>query len=347
MMSRKSRTTLSTVEKLIEQRRLFQDWLTKLHGEVDGMPGHVVERVRNDYRARLDGVMAELGEHRDALREALDEAQERFDGLDTQQQARKDELAELKLRRHVGEMDEIRFKEQSGTLKAALDAVLKDLGVAQKDIERFEEILGVIATDDAPKQPEPPPPPPVRQPVAAAPVVDEDDDDEEEEEEEEEYEDEEEPVAVKPASAPPRTEARREEPKPAPPPAPAPAAPRPGVDELAFLRSVAPPGSKAPVPAPDQRTAARGAPPAPQRPSAPATEPAKRAEAAASVNEEFSASPGLLHLPPSEHDEPEPAAVAAPVKKDKDAALVCGECGATNRPTEWYCEKCGAELAAY
>jgi uncharacterized OB-fold protein len=24
----------------------------------------------------------------------------------------------------------------------------------------------------------------------------------------------------------------------------------------------------------------------------------------------------------------------------------CGECGAMNRPLEWYCEKCGAELTA-
>lgn len=26
--------------------------------------------------------------------------------------------------------------------------------------------------------------------------------------------------------------------------------------------------------------------------------------------------------------------------------LKCGECGALNRPTEWYCDRCGAELAA-
>ena len=26
--------------------------------------------------------------------------------------------------------------------------------------------------------------------------------------------------------------------------------------------------------------------------------------------------------------------------------LKCGECGTMNRPTEWYCERCGAELAA-
>jgi hypothetical protein len=26
--------------------------------------------------------------------------------------------------------------------------------------------------------------------------------------------------------------------------------------------------------------------------------------------------------------------------------LKCGECGAANYPTEWYCERCGAELAS-
>jgi hypothetical protein len=25
--------------------------------------------------------------------------------------------------------------------------------------------------------------------------------------------------------------------------------------------------------------------------------------------------------------------------------LKCGECGTLNRPTEWYCERCGAERA--
>ena len=38
------------------------------------------------------------------------------------------------------------------------------------------------------------------------------------------------------------------------------------------------------------------------------------------------------------------------VIKDKTAeaakSLKCGECGAMNYPTEWYCERCGAELAS-
>ena len=34
--------------------------------------------------------------------------------------------------------------------------------------------------------------------------------------------------------------------------------------------------------------------------------------------------------------------------KSNEAAktLKCGECGASNYPTEWYCERCGAELAS-
>jgi len=331
-MSRKTRTTLTAVEKLIEQRRLFQDWLSKLSGEVEGMPPHVVERVRNDYRARLDSVMAELGEHADALRDALGEAQERHDGLETQQQTKKDELAELRLRRHVGEMDEERFKEQSGEMKAALDAIQKDLAAAQKDIERYEEILDVIDSSDEPEEEE-------EEPEAEeATAV-----------EEPEPEDEPEPVPARAAAPAPRKapepppEPRREERRSSPDVA----KPRPGVDELAFLRSVtsAPGQAKAATPPPPSRPAGR---PPQQQPHREPSPEQRRVEPPAAAPDEvqFEAAPGLLELPPSEHDEPD-APSAAPAAKKEDSGLVCGECGAVNRPTEWYCEKCGAELAAF
>jgi hypothetical protein len=308
-MSRKTRTTVSVVEKLIEQRRLFQDWLTKLSGEVDGMPAHVVERVRNDYRSRFDGVMRELGEHRDSLREALDEAQDRHDGLDRQLQGRKDELAELKLRRQVGEIDETRFKEQSTMLKTVLDGLQRDISSATRDIERYDDILAVIAADEKPP----------------APPQDEYEDEEEEEEDEEveeEEEEEEEPVRAPARAAAP----------PPPPPRPAPPPQRPATetkkavgDDLAFLRSITPPVGSKP------------APPAPA-PAAPVPAPAP-----APISEmNFDAAPGLVQF-----DDPAPAEAApAAAGAKKEEGLVCGECGALNRPTEWYCEKCGAELAA-
>ena len=48
----------------------------------------------------------------------------------------------------------------------------------------------------------------------------------------------------------------------------------------------------------------------------------------------------------------EPVAPTAEAEADARAAeasrtLKCQECGWMNYPTEWYCEKCGGELAAF
>ncbi len=77
-------------------------------------------------------------------------------------------------------------------------------------------------------------------------------------------------------------------------------------DELAFLKSVADEGSR----------------PA-RRPSNPGM-----------------AAPTLTSAPP-QTSAPAVGKAAAAVAK----TLKCGECGTLNRPTEWYCERCGAELA--
>ncbi len=94
--------------------------------------------------------------------------------------------------------------------------------------------------------------------------------------------------------------------------APKPSEPVP-VDELAFLKSVS-----------DEEPARPARRPSNPSMPAPTNTPAPRA--------------------------PEPAApppTAAPSKAASGVAktLKCGECGTLNRPTEWYCERCGAELA--
>ena len=81
------------------------------------------------------------------------------------------------------------------------------------------------------------------------------------------------------------------------------------VDELTFLKSVADEEAK---PAPPSRRVSN--------PSMAAPQGSRAVEAPAAP----------------------PAGKAAPgVAK----TLKCGECGTLNRPTEWYCERCGAELA--
>ena len=130
-----------------------------------------------------------------------------------------------------------------------------------------------------------------------------------------------EPVVERNPPPPPPPEPVAEAPPPRPAPKPAPAAAP--VDELAFLKSVAD----------DEELR-----PATRRPSnpgsaQPAAHPARAAE-----------------TPPAPAPSSAPAATApAPGAKTGSPGvaktLKCGECGTLNRPTEWYCERCGAELA--
>ncbi len=107
----------------------------------------------------------------------------------------------------------------------------------------------------------------------------------------------------------PRTSGRTSEPAP-PRTIPFPPRTEPSPDDLAFLKSMA---DEQPVSSRDSGAAPRvsgaGAPPAEDAPK-----------------------PGAGLERPSQ--------AAAP------KTLKCGECGTLNRPTEWYCERCGAELAA-
>ncbi len=138
------------------------------------------------------------------------------------------------------------------------------------------------------------------------------------------------PVAAKP------------EPKPAPTPAPAPqtepeateakkresgraefvpsaAKAKPPADELEFLRSTVGEGETPPV---------KAAAPAP----APKPEKEKKPKV------EAAAAPAVA-VPDEAADLPKPRSTA------ENRTLKCPECGTMNRPTEWYCERCGSELA--
>lgn len=142
---------------------------------------------------------------------------------------------------------------------------------------------------------------------------------------------------------PPRVEAVAEPPRPAPAPvmepeleiergtppptmSPAPPAPRPAppprretappADEMAFLKSVSEEERK---------------PAAPRRPSNPGA-----------GSQPHSGSRAVETAPPPSAPGAGGGKTAAPTGAK---TLKCSECGTLNRPTEWYCERCGGELA--
>jgi len=114
-------------------------------------------------------------------------------------------------------------------------------------------------------------------------------------------------------------------------------------DEMEFLKSVV----GAPTPSSTQRVSAN--PVAKREPTPPATpvQPAKAAPAAAKPA-----------APPKAPDKPKttPLNVSAQTESvlgittseatEQPKTLKCAECGSMNYSSEWYCERCGAELAA-
>jgi hypothetical protein len=292
-MTRKSPRAQSqpVVERLLEQRRQYQEWLAKLDAEAVGAaPSHVAARVREDYAARLDAVTAELSEHEEGVRQALVEVTERAEELMRDRQARSDELAEARLRRQVGEFDEVHYEEVAGRCKAVLGELAKDISAAEHDIERYEEILALIQGPARAEE---------KAPAARSAAV----------------------AAAAPPAAP------RE-----------PRVSQPQVrvsDELAFLRSVVAGGESKVQPAP------AAAPP----PAAPAPSLSPR------VSSPGMQAPKLTPPPAAAPDDPV-ARQRRPPESHRGAdehakTLKCPECGTLNSPTEWYCEKCGAELSNF
>lgn len=107
----------------------------------------------------------------------------------------------------------------------------------------------------------------------------------------------------------------------------------PSFDELAFLNSVvgrtststkADPAIPAP-PEPRPSGAARAMPAPPAAPAPRATTNVR---------------------PPTEDEAAGPLGRPTPRTSQAIKTLKCQECGTLNFPTEWYCERCGGELAA-
>lgn len=325
-MADTTNTTGAPIEALLRERARFSEWLAKLDSAASGVPHAVRDKVRSDYDGRLRRVMEELKSHAATIRDELARHRSAQADLEGRRSAAEEALAEASVRHTVGEYSDDEWRRLSEETSQALGLVQADLAKVRAEITRLVEVQGLIA--DRPQvsavsggSPLPEPPrsaPTLVSTPPSAPLAS--------------------PSADAAATAAPNIDLLPDptpdvsaaasatlpvEPVvPVPPPVPVPASaprfvPKPAaepvrarggaapVDELAFLKSVSS-NSTAPAAAPGGRRSGETA-----RPSEIPAEPA----------------------------------AAAPGGKNQAKTLKCGECGTLNRPTEWYCERCGAELA--
>jgi hypothetical protein len=334
---------MDALNALMEERNRYEQWLAQLDARKGSTPPHVFERVRGDYGARLNSVLDQLAGRATELQETAGTLAERVAALYADETALRDERAEAELRASVGEFTDEHAREVIQRCDEAISSLGNERASVGAELGRVQEILAVAVRPPTPPAGEAPivpieslAPERVAGPTAPAPVVA--------------------PQAAVPAPPPVA-------PQPAPQAAPTRPAPA-SFDELAFLNSVV----DRPAP-PQPAMEAHARPPAVD----PRAEEATRREAVRSTMVETmdveapappspvpsrrnaAPTPVLTSTPLVAKEGHEPNSTLTPgsipaflkdVPTEQIKTLKCQECGTMNYPTEWYCERCGGELAA-
>ncbi|MDT8436780.1 MAG: hypothetical protein RRA92_08485 [Gemmatimonadota bacterium] len=130
------------IRDLLARRTRFQEWLEKLDDLRENYRPEVAERVREDYRGRLDEVEKEIRSHRSELESALADRRGALDDLVRRHGERAARLEEAEIRFRVGEHDE----ETWNHLRAESEAELAEVTEARdREREAVSEIERVLA----------------------------------------------------------------------------------------------------------------------------------------------------------------------------------------------------------
>ena len=328
--------SIDEIRSLVTERQRYDDWLTALEARRADTPARVFERVHGDYVTRRDLVTSQLREHIGVLAAHGDELDGRHAALEAELATLEDERAEAMLRTAVGEYDDDRWATVREDVETKIAALGEQRDGLLLEIDEIHTLLSSARREPPAAAVEVVPALVVETVVDVAPAAEVDI-----------------PLGVgaegvadvRLVAAMPELADFDEEPLPAmetsqefddalalfsdEPAAPdTPVAPMlEGIevelevhggaaaadvadtfDDLAFLRSVT-------EPAP---TSAPGAP--------------------------FTAAPAA---PFTQAPAATPALPTGAVPHDPVKTLRCTECGTMNLPTEWYCERCGGELAAF
>ena len=325
---------MQDIEALLAERRKFELWLEQLEGRRAATPNNVYAKVHADYSARLVDAQSRLAAETGAVEALVEKLEASLETHDSTISVKSDELAEAELRASVGEFAEKEWNKLRDKLSLAIAEMTKARDTVLGELEAMRAVLAEASSS----KPVPIVEEPVVAPVAVSPVT--------------------ETVAprvsvpIARVSAP--AVAIRDEPVvpiAVPPPA-APIEQSKDRDELAFLRSVL--GRSTPATHPGPQTPVEESPSSPgrrsmgsnssrtssgtARPSTPElfqeSEPLAMPADQARESGAYSRATGSFTMPTSANPE---------VVK----SLKCAECGTLNYPTEWYCERCGGELAAF
>lgn len=103
--------SIEDVRTLVGERQRYDDWLTALEARRAETPARVFERVHGDYAARRAAVMEQLRSHVGTLGALADDLDAKLGALDADLASLEDERVEAMLRTAVGEFDDDRWEQ--------------------------------------------------------------------------------------------------------------------------------------------------------------------------------------------------------------------------------------------
>jgi len=313
----KEQPGLENVAALILERQRIENWLATLDARRASTPDHVYQRVRGDYANRLKAITDQLLARSASLKAHVDQVNARLTQFTAEAQRLKDIRAESELRMQVGELSvadwNIKARECDDGIARLTDAQAQ----ARAMLAQAKEILTMVtgqassamtSSSSSTSSPRVSRPLNLDQIRAATPS--------------------------RSGSIPPAT----------------PAAGGSAMDELAFLNSVVGGGQPTGKEPPKQEL--EGAPDLAetllnrvnQRTQGNLREDGDADSLLKGVG---TPKPGNTQNPLAANvTENNPIELKSQGGPERHKTLKCQECSTMNYPTEWYCERCGAELAA-
>ncbi len=316
-----SGTTAGTADKatdaiaaLLQERRRYEGWLTALEVRRATTPPHVYARVHDDYEGRLSAVLEQLGGRSAELQRTVDELAAVVAALQADEDTKRDERAEAELRSAVGEYTAERWEDLSRTADAEIARIASKRGEASTELAQLQQLLYMASAKR-------PAPADKGSDKSGAPKFDE--------------------LAFLESVVEPKPDmkqpARPSEPKTGPKVTPKPSE----------IRSKTP--ASPPFVVPQAPASVAAAAPAPVSEAMAAREPAVALQTppdSAPVNNVGAAEKRTDPMGRKQSQTDAVPVFLRDVPAEQAKTLRCAECGTMNYPTEWYCERCGGELAA-
>ncbi|MBA2292883.1 MAG: hypothetical protein H0W15_10565 [Gemmatimonadales bacterium] len=140
---------LTAVESLLADREALRGWIERLDDAGSTIPETVRQRVRADYRERLDGVTDQLRGHADTIAAKLADDRAEHAELLAQATSARDALAEAELRFAVGEYDQGRYDSERTSHASDVETYDLSLGAVAERISGLEDVHRLVTATSA------------------------------------------------------------------------------------------------------------------------------------------------------------------------------------------------------